>query len=248
MDDEFECAERVCDAFEVVALPMSEVVHWVGIPAVACADMWDVENAVDDGVTEVHIGVGHVNFGTEDHFAWFHVSAVHVVEELEAFFDGSVAIRALDTRLGWCAFLFGYFLGSLLVNIGATLFNKVYGEVPELLEIVGGVEDVAPFETEPLDVLLYGLDVLMALLDRVSVVETEITDTAVSLGDAEVESYGFGVTDVKVAIGFGRETSLDASTIFAVAKIFLDLLYDEVALSFGTFLGVSDIVSLHRLE
>ena len=33
-------------------------------------------------------------------------------------------------------------------------------------------------------------------------------------------------------------------------EVFLhdELLYDEVALSFGTFLGVSDIVSLHRLE
>ena len=90
-----KCAEAVCYAFQIVALAMGEVVHGVGVPLVSGTDVGDVQHAVDQRVAEVHVGVCHVNFGSEHHLARLHVSAVHLLEQGEAFLYGAVAVRAL---------------------------------------------------------------------------------------------------------------------------------------------------------
>ena len=65
MLDKLQRAERMGDTFEVVALTVCEVIHRVGVPLVPGAEVRDVEYAIDEWVTEEHVGVGHVDLGTQ---------------------------------------------------------------------------------------------------------------------------------------------------------------------------------------
>ena len=64
-------------------------------------------------------------------------------------------------------------------------------------------------ETEPLDVFFNGVDVFVVFFFGVGVVETQVAQAVVNIRQTEVQADGFGVTDVQVAVGFGREAGLD---------------------------------------
>jgi len=66
-----------------------------------------------------------------------------------------------------------------------------------------------PVETEPADVFLYGVDVLLLLLHRIGVIHAKVATAAELLGYTEVQADGLGVPDVKVAVGFGRKARDD---------------------------------------
>lgn len=83
-----------------------------------------------------------------------------------------------------------------------------------------------PFEAEPFDVLLDGVDILHVLFDRVGVVEAKVAFAAIFGRHAEVEAYRLGVTDVKIAVRLGRKTRLDSCVAFCDG-VFDDLL-DEI--------------------
>ncbi|MCY1411808.1 hypothetical protein D3C76_1052010 [compost metagenome] len=87
----------------------------------------------------------------------------------------------------------------------------------QLVEILRGVAHVArPVETQPLDIALDGVDVFLVFLGRVGVIETQMTDTAEFLGQAEVHADRLGVTDVQVAVGLRRKTGDDAAVLARV--------------------------------
>ena len=65
-------------------------------------------------------------------------------------------------------------------------------------------------------------------LGRVCVVETKVTYTAVFFCDAEIKANSFGMADVKIAVGLGRETRLHFSTIFTFFQVFLYCLFNKV--------------------
>ena len=67
MRNKLQRADRVGDALEEVALSVSEVVHRVAVPLCSCAVVWYLYDAIDDGITEMHIGIGHVQFGAQHH-------------------------------------------------------------------------------------------------------------------------------------------------------------------------------------
>ena len=101
-----------------------------------------------------------------------------------------------------------------------------------MLEIVAGIEHVCPLKTEPLDVVLDAFYVFCVFLNGVGVVETKVAHTAVSFGDAEIESYCLGVPDVKISVGLRGESCLYPATILAFSQVFFHLLLYEVKTSF----------------
>ena len=64
-------------------------------------------------------------------------------------------------------------------------------------------------ETEPLDVFFDGVDVFIVFFFGVGIVETQVAQAVVNICQTEVQADGFGVADVQVAVGFGREAGLD---------------------------------------
>lgn len=81
MGHKLQGTDGVGDAFEVVTLSMGEIVHGVAVPLCAGAVVGCLYDAVHDGVTEVHVGVGHVELGSQDHGSLHCLWRVHLAEE-----------------------------------------------------------------------------------------------------------------------------------------------------------------------
>ena len=63
---------------------------------------------------------------------------------------------------------------------------------------------------------------------RIGVIETQIAGTVIILCYTEIQHDGFGVADVQVAIGFGRETGRNTAIVLAVRQVLVDDLADKV--------------------
>ena len=218
--------DRVRHSFEIVRLSVRKIVHRIDIPFASCAVVrMRGDDAVHDRVTEVHVGVRHVNFRTKHHFSFLYLATLHRFEELQVLFNRTIAVRRSYTRFGRCTFLLGDLLCCLLINIGFALFDEANSEVVELLEIVGGIKDLSPFETEPADVALDGLYVFGVLFYRVGIVETQVTNAVVFLSDTEIHADCFDVADMQVSVRLRRETRLNTSAIYSLSEVFFyDLL------------------------
>ena len=126
----FKCTQRVSYSFEEVTLSVGEVIHRISLPGSACTVVRMFYDTIDDRVAEVHVRIGHVDFGTEYHSTFFYFTAVHLLEKFQTFFDRAVAVRAVHTCLGGSTFLLGNLFGSLLVNICFSFLDEADGEVP----------------------------------------------------------------------------------------------------------------------
>ena len=81
---------------------------------------------------------------------------------------------------------------------------------------------------QPLDISLDSFHIFVVFLLRVGVVHAEIADSTELLRNSEVHGDGFGVSNVKVAIGFRRETRLKATAVFAGSEIIFHDLLDKI--------------------
>src|SRR5450830_1272747 len=79
-----------------------------------------------------------------------------------------------------------------------------------------------PFESEPSNVRLDGVDVLDVLLRRVRVVEPEVAGAAVLPRDAEVQADRLGMADVEIAVGLGRKARGDTPAVPARGQVLGD--------------------------
>ena len=50
-------------------------------------------DTIDDGVTHIHIGRSHIDLGTKSLFTIGKFPSFHTTEEVEVFFNGTVAVR-----------------------------------------------------------------------------------------------------------------------------------------------------------
>ena len=216
-----------------VGLTVGPVVGGVDAPRSGGRVMGLVADAVHDGVTKPHVLRLHVDLGAQTAGAVGELAVAHPLEQIEGFRCGTVAVGALDARLAVAALLLANRLGGLVVDVGQVLADEVLGPLVQLVEVVGGVDDVGGGVPEPLDVLDDRLDVLNLLGARVGVVQTQVADAAEVLRDAEVSDDGLGVANVQVAIGLGWESGLDPSSIGALLVVRANDLMNEVRAGLG---------------
>ena len=76
---------RVCDALDGVALSVCIVIHRVDAPLIACAVVFGMENAIEDGVAEEHIGVSHINLRAQHLLAIGILTLLHLLKEAQVF-------------------------------------------------------------------------------------------------------------------------------------------------------------------
>ena len=157
------------------------------------------------------------------------LAGAHAREQVEVLLDAPVPPRARAAGLGEGAPVETDLLGRLVVHVREAGADELDRPVVQLPEVVGRVvQVVAPVEAEPADIGLDGVEVLLLLLDRVGVVEAEVTAAAGLPGDAEVEADRLGVPDVEVAVGLGREAG-DDGRVLPGAQVLGDDVADEVA-------------------
>ena len=224
---------------------MGEIIHGVNLPFAARAVVFLVDDTVNDGVAEVHVGVGHIDFGTQYHGPFGHFACVHLPEQLQALRHGPVAIGAVLAGLGRGTLLLGNLFAGLFVYICLSLLNEPNGKLVELVEVVRSVVYVSPLESQPFDVLLDSLYVFGVFLLRIGVVEAQVTHAAELLCHTEIHADGLGMANVQVAVRFGREARLQPACVLVVGEVVCYDLFDKVqALLFGGFGVISVFVHI----
>ena len=192
--------------------------------------MVGVQDAVHDGVAQVEVGGGHVDFGAQGAGAVRKLAGAHALEQIEVLFHRAVAVGALLAGLGERTAKLADFFRGQIAHVGLAGFDELDGPLIQLIEIVGGVEaPVLPIEAEPVDVVDDGIDVLGLFLAGIGVVEPQV-GLAAELGrEAEVEADGFGVADVQVAVGLGRKAGVHAPAVLVGFQVFEDDVADEIS-------------------
>ena len=88
---ELERAKRMCDAFEIVALAVREVVHGIGIPFVARLNVRNVHHSIEQWVAEEHVGMTHVYLCAQNQSSWSCFPTVHELKQAQVLFYGAIA-------------------------------------------------------------------------------------------------------------------------------------------------------------
>ena len=189
--------------------------------------MWNLNNAIDNRIAEVHVGIAHVELSAQHHRAFNGFRGVHLLEQPQVLLNGTISERTRTTGLRGGSLLFGNLLRCLFVNVGHSFLNEPNGKIPKLIEIVGSIVNILPVEPEPLDVVHDVLDIFSILLSGVCVVETQVTDTTKFLGYTEVHADGFGMPDVYIPVWLWREAGLYSSSIFTFGEVCLHHLLNE---------------------
>ena len=89
---------------------MGKVVHGVCVPLGTCAVVWNLDDAIDDRIAEVHVGVGHIQFGTQHHAALNSLGSVHLLKQAQVLLNRTIAERTGSTRLCGGTLLLGNLL------------------------------------------------------------------------------------------------------------------------------------------
>ena len=225
---ELQRADGVRDTLDGVALSVREIVHRIDAPFVASAVVFGVQDAVHDGVAEVHVRRCHVDLSAEHAAAVRELARLHATEQVEVLLHAAVAVRALRAGCrGHSPALADLFL-CLIIDISETVLDELLGPYVELVEVVGGVVFRRPLEAQPLDVLADGVHIFGVLLHGVRVVEAQVGLPAIFLSNTEVQTDGLGVADMQIAVRLWRESRLYSAIVFPVLNVFFDNLLNEI--------------------
>ncbi len=188
---------------------MRVVIHRVDAPLIAGTVVRCVQDAIHDRIAHVDVGRGHIDLGAQHAASVRELAPLHAEKEVEVFFNGAVAVRAVLAGLGERAPVLADLVGGKVIDVSFSRLDELQCPLVELAEVVGGVTQALPVEAEPAHVLLFGIDVLLFLLRGIGVIEAQVGLAAELVGETEVETDGFGVANVEVAVVLGGKPGLD---------------------------------------
>ena len=246
---EFQRADRVRDAFNGIGERVRIVVGRIDAPRGAGPVVGGMADAIEHGVPQVDVRGCHVDFRPQDMGSVGEFSRPHPAEEIQVFIDRSGPVRAVFAGLGECAAIFTHLLGRQAVDVGFVLLDQRDGEFVEALEIIRCVKHFAvPVETQPVHIVLNGLDEFRIFGGGVRVVEPQVADSAwVFIGEAEIEANGFRMTDVEVSVRLRREAGDDAAVVLSGGPIRRHDVANEVGWSYGGWVSHGFVArSSHR--
>jgi len=233
-----ERADRVRDALDRVRLAVGPVVHGIDAPRVASPVMRGLADAIHDRITQVDVARGHVDLRAQGLGAVVELAGAHACEQVQVLLDRAVAIRALAPGLGQGATVLRHPLGRQIVDVRLAGLDQLHRPRVELLEVVARVVEVlAPVVAEPAHGVDDRIDVLLTLLGRVGVVESQMAAAAEFARHAEVDRDRLGVADVQIAVGLGRKTRDHLAAEAPADVVLQDHLPDEVARLFPGLLA-----------
>src|SRR5207248_943110 len=94
-----------------------------------------------------------------------------------------------------------HILLRLIVDISFSSTNEIFRPVVELFEIIRSVMEVlAPIESQPADITLDSVDILLLFLGWIGVVKAKAAVATKFLGNTEIQADRFGVANMKIAI------------------------------------------------
>ena len=115
-----------------------------------------------------------------------------------------------------------------IAHEGKPFVDKEKGALEHVVEIVGAEQHRRRFKAQPAHVALDAADIFLVFLDRVGIVVAQVALAAVFNGRAKVEANRFGMPDMQVAVGLGRETR-DHMIHTPVGEVIVDDFLNEVS-------------------
>src|SRR5262249_20857939 len=94
------------------------------------------------------------------------------------------------------------------------------GKLVKLREVIRSeVFSIAPIEAQPTDVRFDRFDVFNIFLARIGIIKPKIAESVKFGGKTEIETDGFRMTDMQVAIRLRRKSSVTRAPFLVLLKI-----------------------------
>ena len=138
-------------------------------------------------------------------------------------------MRTVATRLGERATVFPRLFSTQITDVGLARLDQLNRKRIQLLEIVRRITHLAiPLKSEPGNIILNRVHILLTLLLGICVIEAEITQARIFRRHGKVETDGFGMTDMEIAIRLRRKSSVHAPSMLVLFEILSNLVADKV--------------------
>ena len=154
-----------------------------------------------DGVSQIQIGRAHVDLGSKRSSTVREFPLFHSGKQIQVFFDGTIAIRAVLARFRKRSSVLPHLLSVQIAYERMAFANQLDRPIVQLTKVVRGIQQFVPLKTKPLNVGFDGVDVFFALFGWIRVIKTKIARTTVGFCQAKVQADAFGVSDMQVAVG-----------------------------------------------
>ena len=166
-----------------------------------------MSHPVDHRIPHIDVGRGHIDLGPQHLLAVLVHAVLHILKQHKVLLHTAVTVGALLPRFRQCPTVFTDLLCGQVTDKCLALLDQLYRRLVHLVKIIGSKEQtILPVCSQPLDILLDGLHEFHLLLGGVRIVETHIKLAAVFLGQAVIQQYRLGMSDMQISVGFRRET------------------------------------------
>ena len=225
---EFQCTDGVCDSLDSILDRMSKVIHWINAPGVAGSVVGHMSNTVDDRITHVHVRRCHIDLGTKNFFSIGIFAFFHFFKKLEIFFNRTVTVRALFSRICQSSTVLADLIGSQVTDISFSFFDQFDGCFIHLSKVIRSKEkSVLPVSTKPFDISFNRFYKFTFFFCRVCIIKTHIKLAVVFLGKSVIQKNGFGMSDMEVSIRLRWEAGV-YGIINTLCKVFINDVFNKI--------------------
>ena len=187
-----------------------------------------MSNTVDDRITHVHVRRCHIDLGTKNFFSIGIFAFFHFFKKLEIFFNRTVTVRALFSRICQSSTVLADLIGSQVTDISFSFFDQFDGCFIHLSKVIRSKEkSVLPVSTKPFDISFNRFYKFTFFFCRVCIIKTHIKLAVVFLGKSVIQKNGFGMSDMEVSIRLRWETCLHM-IVHALCQILLYGLLNKI--------------------
>ena len=146
------------------------------------------------------------------------LAVAHFAENAQVFFRAAVSIGRVLARLEKRTAIGAHFVGTLLVDVSVAGLDQMFGKGVHPIKIIGRMIKVIfrallPVKAHPADAFLDRVNVLLVFFHRIGVVKAHVADTFVIGRQSKIQADALGVTDMQIAVGFGRKTRANTRPI-----------------------------------
>lgn len=118
----------------------------------SCTVMRSLDDTIHDRIAEMHVWIRHIEFCAKHHAAFYGLRSIHLLKQSKVSSIGrsryGLAVPGVVGVPFCCAIS-----SAVCSSIYALPFLIIQTANPKLLKVVRSIVDIAPLETEPLDVL-----------------------------------------------------------------------------------------------
>ena len=207
---------------------MSEVVHRIDAPLIACIVMRSMNNSVDYRVSHVDVRACHIDLGAEAYFSVSELAGSHLLEQFEILLDWSVSVWAFLARLLESASVFSDLIRSKFTYERFALLDKLNGSLVHCIKIVRCPEFLIPLESEPVNVSLNGLNEFNIFLGRICIIVSQIASAAVLECSTEIQAEGLSVSDMQISVRFRGKSCYDL-LVLAGCQVIVNDVMDKIS-------------------